>query len=353
MSRAAVESRRAAIGVAECLVQIKALQGHAEVEQQRLVEQGSTDRCRITEENRSRRFERLADVAKVSVLEGSQTQRAAIASHENVARDSVAASIQIEEHRRGAHASVLGPFGWAALGGATGVLALPRAHAYRSGHHHARASKASRTALRRLIALLLGVLAVRRAWRLWAPEPSQLRRHLLGAAAAALRWSQLCPAPLLALFDIFGGASNGSVDKQPSPLSAEEPAPAAVLAVPASPATVLTATPLDAPTAVRTCRASAPELQLVGETGGAPPHGTAGINSSSSALHHQLEHWGLALYAEDLEERGYDAGVLYMLEQVEVDEMLALINCKSGHRVRFRRMLASQPLAPVASSAIV
>eukprot|EP00404_Azadinium_spinosum_P022524 CAMPEP_0180622006 /NCGR_PEP_ID=MMETSP1037_2-20121125/35453_1 /TAXON_ID=632150 /ORGANISM="Azadinium spinosum, Strain 3D9" /LENGTH=128 /DNA_ID=CAMNT_0022642223 /DNA_START=42 /DNA_END=425 /DNA_ORIENTATION=- len=84
----AAESRKAAIGVAECYVRIKELESTAGVEQRRLIEVGATERCRITEEQRSRRTERLASVAQTSVT-----------SNGVVAREAVAAGVRIEEHR--------------------------------------------------------------------------------------------------------------------------------------------------------------------------------------------------------------------------------------------------------------
>jgi len=54
-------------------------------------------------------------------------------------------------------------------------------------------------------------------------------------------------------------------------------------------------------------------------------------------LQTKLAPWGLAQYAHALEQRGYDAEVLSMLHTGEVEELLGLIACKPGHRVRFRR----------------
>merc|ERR1712205_172562 len=86
------------------------------------------------------------------------------------------------------------------------------------------------------------------------------------------------------------------------------------------------------------------------ETHGMLPEGGAPAQSDSHRVpdgagadtnfRARLADWGLDGYADALQERGYDEQVLSMLSVEEVAEMLDVISCPPGHRVRFRRMLS-------------
>mmetsp|Transcript_15337 Transcript_15337/g.42048 ORF Transcript_15337/g.42048 Transcript_15337/m.42048 type:complete len:242 (-) Transcript_15337:14-739(-) len=101
ISRALVarEQRRAAVGVAECLVRIKELDALAEVETTRLTQQGATERQRVEEEQKSQRVERLAKVLDLSIKEQAHTVRASVATMEQTKREAIAVHERLETTR--------------------------------------------------------------------------------------------------------------------------------------------------------------------------------------------------------------------------------------------------------------
>lgn len=89
---------------------------------------------------------------------------------------------------------------------------------------------------------------------------------------------------------------------------------------------------------------------MFGETGGLVSSlPVTAPQDNNDPLTARLAPWGLEMYAETLKTQGYDVEVFAMLADDEIDEMLRIINCKAGHRVRFRRLLDANFSSPVTS----
>mmetsp|Transcript_76559 Transcript_76559/g.140166 ORF Transcript_76559/g.140166 Transcript_76559/m.140166 type:complete len:242 (+) Transcript_76559:75-800(+) len=129
------EQRLAATQVAECLVRVKELETSADVEITRLKEDGSTERCRITEEHQSQRFARWSDVKQFTVKEQSETRRAEVEMTELTKRQAVAAHERVEgvRIRAAASSSSFASFAVAAAAGALAAAGLTRRRHARKG----------------------------------------------------------------------------------------------------------------------------------------------------------------------------------------------------------------------------
>ncbi|CAK0899494.1 unnamed protein product [Prorocentrum cordatum] len=107
------EWQRDPTSVAGYFARIKEVEVAACVEMQRLKEQGSVERCRITEEHRSRRYDRWADTAKATASEDASTHREAIAANREVAQHAISTSAWVEESQARSRSSLLpGPVAW-------------------------------------------------------------------------------------------------------------------------------------------------------------------------------------------------------------------------------------------------
>lgn len=77
-------------------VRIKEIDAMASVEKTRLTEGGSTERCRIVQEQQSLRFNQMAGVMDTSVKEGSQTVREVAAGVERTRREAIASLERVD-----------------------------------------------------------------------------------------------------------------------------------------------------------------------------------------------------------------------------------------------------------------
>eukprot|EP00928_Gymnodinium_smaydae_P008400 TRINITY_DN13063_c0_g1_i1.p1 TRINITY_DN13063_c0_g1~~TRINITY_DN13063_c0_g1_i1.p1 ORF type:complete len:261 (-),score=44.46 TRINITY_DN13063_c0_g1_i1:79-861(-) len=93
------ERRKAAEAVAECMVRIKEIDATADVRKVSLSERGRTERCEIVEEQRSRRYQRFAEVATTAVREGAETTRLAAQGREETKREALAVHARVETLR--------------------------------------------------------------------------------------------------------------------------------------------------------------------------------------------------------------------------------------------------------------
>eukprot|EP00927_Polykrikos_kofoidii_P069379 TRINITY_DN64833_c0_g1_i1.p1 TRINITY_DN64833_c0_g1~~TRINITY_DN64833_c0_g1_i1.p1 ORF type:complete len:282 (-),score=37.48 TRINITY_DN64833_c0_g1_i1:391-1134(-) len=93
------EQRMSAVGVAECMVRMKELDAVASVENTRTIELGSTERCRIQQEQKSMRMRSIAEVMDRSVKERAATQRLTVTEVERTKRTEVAAHERVETVR--------------------------------------------------------------------------------------------------------------------------------------------------------------------------------------------------------------------------------------------------------------
>jgi len=93
------EQRKAAVGVAECLVRIKELDAAASVEVTQLKEENATARKRIEQEHKTLRLKRLANVMDLSVREQAHTAREAIVAQEQTKREAIGVQERVETLR--------------------------------------------------------------------------------------------------------------------------------------------------------------------------------------------------------------------------------------------------------------
>jgi len=237
----------------------------------RLMERGSTDRCRIVEEQRSIRAERIAEVAKVNIEESAKTERESQIVKEETARMTMLSQVRLEEKRM-FHGR------WWSAGMIPGVL--------------------------------LGMLLGRTRKRLRILPSAAISILIISLFISAIRmFGNTLSIPRILLQ--MGRRQNlNSIDETAS--SEEDVTP------------------------VPTC-----EAQVAGETGSAPcpPEDAGEGNSSDDVMLQNLQAWGLAAYARDLELAGYDEEVFRMLSRPEAEEMMRCIKCKPGHKVRFRQLL--------------
>ncbi|CAE7460743.1 PPD7 [Symbiodinium natans] len=282
--------------VAECLMRIKEIDGIAKVEQCRLSESGLTERSRIAEEARSQRYKHLVDVMQVSVKEGAETARQEISARAEVSKETVKGHVQIQEVQSRVQQSSSNFWQWVALTLIFSTILTGRRRASLRGG-------ASRL-LSWLPWLLLAVVGWRqtRATRLHLSQLMKTMRSL----------------PLLRLSSLFGGGAASAA----APVAAEVATPPPVSPPPASEPSALESD-RDSP------KGSATSTVLRSEQEGDAP----------AALRRLLQPVGLDVYTERLLAEGYDTEALTMLEGTEREEMLKIIQCLPGHKVKFRKLL--------------
>jgi len=332
----AAESRRAACSVAECLVQIKAIEGSTAVELKRLTELGATERCKISEEHKSGRFDRQSKVAELAISEDAKTKRLDTQAWQTVASEAIAANAQIEQAR--AKASSL--FTWI-FGAENGAFIGPALIGTLVGTAFAPASRRRsppRTwaaTVRRIffITLLFAVPVwlVRRKFRRWGEELDAVRHAFLGAV-------------LSAFFRAGKYARHLGIDSFPSAMKfalpdSEACSGAAVAAKTAEPGA-------DADVVVGPRAGPSAKLENSACCGPSDPLPTDG----SQELRDSLAAWGLEQYDGALRSQGYDRQLLWTLNADERITMLGSIDCKPGHRVRFHRMLDGLTPPPLGAS---
>lgn len=295
LSRGAPRDGRSA-QVAECLVRLKEIDGMTQVEQCRLSETGMTERQRIVEEQRSKRYERLAEVIEASVKEGAATNREAISARAEVSKQAIKGNVQIEEYR--AKVSTYNTWHWTLL--SVFCTAAISSRRRRSGWMRR---------LNLLPWLLLAYLAWQKLRKIQSSNLWQLSSNLL-----KLRWFSL---------EQFQG--------DPSTKSEAD-----------SNAESQTQSTSTQSTSQRV--ATLPAMPHSDEADAASP--TAAKVAASAAyaalcrdLQQFLEPAGLDSYAESLAAHGYDVEVLRELERSEQDEMLETVKCLPGHKVKFRKLL--------------
>lgn len=115
----------ATLATVGCFAHMQALEAAASVEEQRVKEDGITNRCIIYEEQQTRRMECISNISKVKVVAENVTERHAIAQESIIRRSEAKLALQIED--RGD--STLGPmgFGLQTLGVALAVAAAYKA----------------------------------------------------------------------------------------------------------------------------------------------------------------------------------------------------------------------------------
>lgn len=108
MARAIVarEQSKAAVAIANCMVQIKELDVMGDTEKTRITQNALSDRCRILQDEQSKRFQRLAEVWDVSTKEQAVTARTTVEVKETTKREAVASMERVEALRVKSQAEV-------------------------------------------------------------------------------------------------------------------------------------------------------------------------------------------------------------------------------------------------------
>jgi len=286
---------RSTPGVAECLMRIKEIDGQTQVEQCRLSESGMTERQRIVEEQRSKRYECLAEVIQASVKEGAVTTRQAISARAEVSKQTIKGNVQIEESRNKAQTSS-NLWQWALL---TFVFVASMASrgtrsGRRSGH------------LRRLFHLLPWLILGNLAWR----KVSKMQMTLW--QLSMMSWQSL-----LSLDNLRGPWSfwRGTDLVQSKSSNADSLRDSEERASPVN--------------GDKECDGASP----------ASPDEEEPAFEPKCTLQQFLQPAGLEAYVDSLSANGYDVEVLNDLDSADQEEMLQTISCLPGHKVKFRKLL--------------
>eukprot|EP00929_Paragymnodinium_shiwhaense_P085220 TRINITY_DN45654_c0_g1_i1.p1 TRINITY_DN45654_c0_g1~~TRINITY_DN45654_c0_g1_i1.p1 ORF type:complete len:297 (-),score=95.10 TRINITY_DN45654_c0_g1_i1:278-1168(-) len=93
------EKRKAAVGVAECMVRMKELDALASVEKTRLTETGATERFKVAQEQQSLRAKRWAEVADTAIVQKKEMHVETVRQTEDTKRQAISASERVETER--------------------------------------------------------------------------------------------------------------------------------------------------------------------------------------------------------------------------------------------------------------
>jgi len=322
----AKQNRQSAVAVAERLVRAKELESGALVEIKRMAEEYSTTRCRIVEEEKSRRFEHMATVAKLSIAERERTERERDQLRAATEREEVTTRARLEESWLRSAQSLCNVTPWA-LGSFVGALSA-RVVGNKGAFDARQLVRAnvggglSRPHLQRSNALLwhmpsLVLLYLLRY--LW--QTSRHNSQLLGKLAPGLRAT--CQGTLQRTLRTilhnrhcrsmleFGGLGRGSGNSFAG--SSQH------------------GTPDFGPRAYNQSSLRRTSSSILSSRG-----------PGDHALRHCLANWRLGEYADGMERWGYDLEVLRKLKDPEdVEDVLRLVDCKPEHSVVFRQALQS------------
>lgn len=297
--------------VAECLMRMKEIDGIAKVEQCRLSESGLTERSRIVEEARSQRYKHLVDVMQVSVKEDAETARQEITARVEVSKETVKGNVQIQESQARVEKSSSNFWQWVALTLlGSSILTGRRRGSFRRGAG-------------RLLGWLPWLLLALLGWRQTRATRFHLSQLMMLIRSPPLR-------RFLGLGSFFGGGAVPDTTESPtftpaSPLasaSSEQSAPSMPRRPSRQDVDAATASERDSP-----IKGSAPSV----------PGSEEG--EAAAALRRFLKPAGLDVYTDRLLAEGYDFEALTMLEGTEREEMLRIVQCLPGHKVKFRKLL--------------
>ncbi|CAE6937733.1 PPD7 [Symbiodinium sp. CCMP2592] len=319
--------------VAECLMRMKEIDGIAKVEQCRLSESGLTERSRIVEEARSQRYKHLVDVMQVSVKEDAETARQEISARAEVSKETVKGNVQIQESQARVEKSSSNFWQWVALTLlGSSILTGRRRGSFRRGAG-------------RLLGWLPWLLLALLGWR----QTRATRFHLsqLMMLTRVVRPQRIRSPPLrrfLGLGSFFGGGAVTDTTESPeftpaSPLasaSSEQSAPSMPRRPSRQDVDAATASERDSP--IKGSASSVPGSEEA-SLSGTIYLPVAQEGEAAAALRRFLKPAGLDVYTDRLLAEGYDFEALTMLEGTEREEMLRIVQCLPGHKVKFRKLL--------------
>jgi len=365
----AKQARLAIVGGAEARVRLRGLEVSSEVEVRRCAEEQATERCRIAEEARTQRLERLAGAAELLVQERQRTQREREALRAQALHAAIAVRGQVETCRIQAQAGMLNVFQWtlASLVGAFGASAAG------SGPKllKARGRRRRPVALSPYLSALVLVAFVRHLWQnvgsrrllVWSDGlgpflRGTLRKALQGALSLLLQ-GQHSMKDVPAAKAGAAGPPPGANDPMDAlrrlaagkPLPGPEAAPDCWVSWVAPGGrtfwhhTALGPAPWEAGAAAAAPGQKEEKAGGLGALATPPRTCTAAKGDNGPGVGRRLRallaNWGLGEYAEALERNGYDPEVLKVLRFCEAEDMLRAIECKPGHVDLFRKALDS------------
>lgn len=263
------------------------------------------------EEARSQRYKHLVDVMQVSVKEDAETARQEISARAEVSKETVKGNVQIQESQAKAEKSSSNFWQWVALTLlGSSILTGRRRGSFRRGAG-------------RLLGWLPWLLLALLGWRQTRATRFHLSQLMMLIRSPPLR-------RFLGLGSVFGGGAVPDTTESPTFTPASPLASAASeRSAPSMPGRPL-GQDVDAPTASERdspIKGSAPSVPG-SEDGEAP-----------GALRRFLKPAGLDVYTDRLIAGGYDFEALTMLEGTEREEMLRIVQCLPGHKVKFRKLL--------------
>lgn len=353
------ETRKALVGAAEAYVHMKALSLNANVAIQRCAQEQETERCRIAEEARTRRMERLADVAETLLVERHRTQREREAIRGKALREAIAVHTQMETRRIETRTGMANIFQWvlASFMGAVSATVV--------NQPVVRTSKKKvlirQAGARQYVSALVLIAFVRHLWLnvstrhllIWADGFGPFLRGLLSnMLKKALRTILECqdargqetttatpPPPVSAAEDLQRFAEG-------KPLHGPDSAPDCWISHEGPDGrlfwhhTALGTAPWEHTDAVTTAAA---KISEAGDEESTRKNSLGSAETEPWPGHFRalLANWGLSAYTRALEQNGYDAEVLKMLNTSEVEDMLQVIQCQPEDVETFQKALES------------
>lgn len=337
----------------------------------RHAEEQETERCRIVEEERTRRIERLAETAQLLTAERQRTQRERDALRAQALQTAITVRGQVEAQRLQTRAGMLNLFQWmtASLVGALGASA---------GTPQGRRTVRRGAGISKYVSALLLVTFVRHLWL-----NSGSRKLLLRSAELGPYFRGALGKMLQAALSTILQEEHATKPEALSSHRGTELVPVVDNKVDAL-QRLAARKPLPGPEATPECWVS-----LKGPDGRTFWHHTAlgpapwGCDGAANAAHMLCEHedgmegvdsnprvsqqrsscsrsrsssrtpskarhmkallanWGLGEYATALEENGYDSEVMRTMRPDEVKVMLEAIGCKKLHKELFQRAIES------------
>jgi len=340
--------RKVVVTAAQQLAHMRQIDLNCRAQVLKTREQETTERVRVAEQERTRRLERLASAAESICTERNRTQRERELLRAKAQREALAAIVTMEAKRIQSRGLVnMGLWALATVIGAVSIVGRPAARgvgmpALRVGPRSASQST--------LLPALLTVMLLQRVWHPSAQHIRQsplgmlfqsgmtglvlnMAKAMLGRSQTAaqnegmlggcLRSPDVCSEGWVSTEGKSGRVFWHHTSLGPAPWEASHSASEDVSATSCDVNAEIDVAP-------STCSTSASQSVECCE----PPPSVCAPDTSVT-----VNSCGLGEYVCALEEHGYDQDVMSMLQEHEVEEMLELIDCKPGHRVRFRRML--------------
>eukprot|EP00405_Crypthecodinium_cohnii_P023068 CAMPEP_0206485802 /NCGR_PEP_ID=MMETSP0324_2-20121206/40707_1 /ASSEMBLY_ACC=CAM_ASM_000836 /TAXON_ID=2866 /ORGANISM="Crypthecodinium cohnii, Strain Seligo" /LENGTH=406 /DNA_ID=CAMNT_0053964051 /DNA_START=114 /DNA_END=1334 /DNA_ORIENTATION=- len=339
--------------VAEAIVSLTAIRERARVELARLGQMGATERCWISETERTKREACWSETYKACSKERELTNRTAIEATKDVQKHKASVAGEVAIQMQKSRSSLWDALtSWPATIGAHLVLATMLGQRLLS--QSKMTLKVSARSL--VLALLLLLIAVRSGLGLLMAKYSAVQGFKLGKFVI---WRLLVPQSLQGQNRVRNDLPAPLADLAVKPPAAGDAAAAATEE--ATTAATATTAPAAAPpppqassaaaaspsAAAKDKEDSATTAPTTANAAGEAVEETA--RSEEETLEAVLAPWGLSMYAKPLHANGFDAEILHMLQAKEREDVMKLIECKPGHRVRFRLFFDGKPL-PSSSS---